>query len=148
MKIGELAKQAGCKVVTIHYYEKKGLMPAPERTQSNYREYDKKDLERLNFIRHCRSHGMSLDEIAQLLLIARNPENMCSLVHPLLEKHIRNVERQIAELQKLKDSLEVIRGQCEGEGGDCSVLKSLGNFADCAYCSHNCILPECPELKN
>ena len=66
VKIGELAKMTGCQVVTIRYYEKEGLLKRPERTERNYRLYGEEDMARLRFIRHCRQHGMSLDEISRI----------------------------------------------------------------------------------
>ena len=59
-KIGELARHVGCRVVTIRYYEKEGLLRSPERTAGNYRLYDETDVERLRFIQRCRSLDMSL----------------------------------------------------------------------------------------
>ena len=63
MRIGELAKKAGCPVQTIRFYEKAGLMRAPRRTSANYREYGPEHAERLAFITRCRSLDMSLPEI-------------------------------------------------------------------------------------
>ena len=66
MRIGEVAKISRCPAVTIRYYEKEGLLKRPERTERNYRLYGEEDMARLRFIRHCRQHGMSLDEIRTL----------------------------------------------------------------------------------
>ncbi|GAD65023.1 MerR family transcriptional regulator, partial [Aquipseudomonas alcaligenes] len=55
MKIGELGKQADCQVETIRYYEREGLLPVPGRSEGNYRVYGKEHLERLVFIRNCRT---------------------------------------------------------------------------------------------
>ena len=52
VKIGELARMAGCQVVTIRYYEKEGLLPAPERSAGGYRDYDEGQAERLRVIPH------------------------------------------------------------------------------------------------
>ena len=89
MKIGELSKKTGCKVVTIRYYEKEGLLKTPERTEGNYRVYSKKDMDRLEFIIHCRRHGMVLDEIKELLVFRDHPHTDCTWVTHLLRKHIR-----------------------------------------------------------
>ena len=62
MRIGELAHQAGVDVQTVRYYEREGLLAAPSRTQSGYRAYGPEHLERLNFVRHCRSLDMPLAE--------------------------------------------------------------------------------------
>ena len=61
MKIGELAKLADCQVETVRYYEREGLLPAPARSEGNYRLYSSEHLERLTFIRNCRTLDMTLD---------------------------------------------------------------------------------------
>ena len=102
MKIGELAKRTGCKAVTIRFYEKKGLMPKSKRTEGNYRNYDEKDFERLFFIRHCRRHGMSLEEIEKLLKLSANSGVEHGEIHELVKNHIVNIQEQIVELHQLK----------------------------------------------
>ena len=70
MKIGELAQSARCSVETVRYYEKEGLLPAPERGQNNYRIYGTAHVERLRLIRNCRALDMTLEEIRVLLMAA------------------------------------------------------------------------------
>ena len=65
IKIGELARRAQCPAQTIRYYEHEGLLPEPIRTAGNYRVYSRAHIERLSFIRNCRSLDMTLDEIRQ-----------------------------------------------------------------------------------
>ena len=86
VKIGELAKMTGCQVVTIRYYEKEGLLKRPERTERNYRLYGEEDMARLRFIRHCRQHGMSLDEIRTLLVYSDHPTGSCEWINALIRK--------------------------------------------------------------
>ena len=62
MKIGELARRAGCPVGTIRYYEHQGLLPNPSCNNSNYRLYGQLHFERLTFIRNCRALDMTLEE--------------------------------------------------------------------------------------
>ncbi|MBW3631274.1 MAG: MerR family DNA-binding transcriptional regulator [Gemmatimonadetes bacterium] len=57
MTIGELAAEAGVNVQTVRYYERRGLLPQPERTASGYRQYDVEALERLRFIRQAQDLG-------------------------------------------------------------------------------------------
>lgn len=136
LKIGELAKLAGCPVVTIRYYEKEGLLDAPQRTGGNYRLYGKKDIERLRFILHCRKHGITLAEIRQLLILFDNPERECSFAHELVERHLEFVENQISSLQELKEELKALNKKmgCEKKGG-CSIIKQLGGSDNCHYCN-------------
>ena len=72
MRIGELARQAGVDVQTVRYYEREGLLEAPARTGSGYRAYGPQHLERLNFVRHCRSLDMPLAEIKRLIDLSRD----------------------------------------------------------------------------
>lgn len=134
-KIGQLAKLAGCQVVTIRYYEKQGLMSAPERTGGNYRLYDDEDLQRLLFIRHCRRHGMKLAEIRELLAFRDNPQADCDWINTMLESHMENIGQQIKSLTQLKNQLSQLRQQCSGgRHGNCGILQSLSNTAHCPYC--------------
>ena len=77
VKIGELAKRTECPVETIRYYEREGLLPPAARSESNYRQYGDVHIERLQFIRHCRSLDMTLDEIQRLLSFRDAPEKNC-----------------------------------------------------------------------
>jgi len=73
MRIGELAKATDTQVETIRYYEREALLPQPGRTEGNYRVYGPEHVERLSFIRYCRSLDMALDEIRALLLMKDSP---------------------------------------------------------------------------
>ena len=135
IKIGELAKRAGCQVVTIRYYEKEGLLPRPERSEGNYRLYDSADVERLHFIRHCRLLGISLTEIKALLAFEENPTVKCDWINQLMAQHIATVDAQIASLQHLKHHLEHLQTQCAGgKEHDCGIIESLRNAAECPHC--------------
>ena len=129
LKIGGLAKQTGCQVETIRFYEQEGLLSAPPRSQNNYRLYGAEHVERLQFIRHCRSLDMTLDEIRSLLRFRDHPEDNCSEVNHLLDRHIGHVERRIAELQALQGQLRALRTQCHvaQAAKDCGILQSLAN---------------------
>jgi Cd(II)/Pb(II)-responsive transcriptional regulator len=134
VKIGELARMAGCQTVTIRYYEKEGLLPAPERSGGNYRLYDETQAERLRFIRHCRVHGMSLGEIRSLLAYQENPVADCGWISALVQRRIEAVDRQIEELKGLRDRLERLGRTCSGGAGGCGILKSLGASDGCPFC--------------
>lgn len=135
VKIGELAKMAGCQVVTIRYYEKEGLLPKPDRNGANYRLYGNTEIERLRFIRHCRHHGMSLTEIREILAFKDRPAADCGWINTMIEKHIANVDEQIASLTGLRSVLEDLRGKCAGgKSTGCGILASLNDIAACPYC--------------
>jgi Cd(II)/Pb(II)-responsive transcriptional regulator len=129
MRIGELAKQAACQPETIRFYEQKGLLPPPIRSQANYRLYDTIHADRLQFIRRCRALGMSLDEVQILLDFRDHPEKSCGAVTDLVDEHIGEIDRQIADMQFLRGQLAGLRSCCDSarEAKDCEILKQLNN---------------------
>ena len=126
-KIGELAAAAGCQVETIRYYEKEGLLPPPGRSGSNYRLYRAEHLERLSFIRHCRSMDMSLAEVRRLLHFRDAPEENCGEVNQLLDIHIARLGQRLAELKALEGHMIALRADCRQTlaARDCGILKGL-----------------------
>lgn len=125
--IGELAKRTRCQAETIRYYEREGLLPAPARSQGNYRQYDMTHVERLSFIRHCRSLDMTLDEIRALLDFRDAPTRNCAEVSALLDEHVRHVASRIVELRRLQRQLRHLRGLCAqpGQAERCGILNAM-----------------------
>nr|QIM10338.1 Cd(II)/Pb(II)-responsive transcriptional regulator [uncultured Alphaproteobacteria bacterium] len=136
MKIGEISKKSGCKVVTIRYYEQKGLLKKGLRTPANYRLYDEEDLERLNFIMHCRIHNLSLNEIKKLLMCGQNTQQSCEWIGDMIDGHITEIDKQIQSLESLKQHLQNLRLRCSGNDtvGNCAIIKQLHKHI---YCKHN-----------
>ncbi|MES2945477.1 MAG: Cd(II)/Pb(II)-responsive transcriptional regulator [Pseudomonadota bacterium] len=132
MKIGELAKAAFTQSETIRYYEREGLLPEAARTESNYRSYDSSHLQRLAFIRHCRSLDMTLGEIRTLLRFKDAPEDNCGQVNNLLDEHIGHVAKRIRELKALEKELKTLRLRCgNGQAAtDCGILEGLEQAAE------------------
>ncbi|HYD95455.1 MAG TPA: Cd(II)/Pb(II)-responsive transcriptional regulator [Noviherbaspirillum sp.] len=136
MKIGELAKRTGCEVETIRYYEREGLVPMPPRTEGNYRHYSEQDAERLLFIRHCRSLGMSLDDIRTLQHFQAQPELACDEINAMLDRHLEQTEQQIASLQRLQEQLQMLRNTCHSQlsARQCGILRNLESAANESGC--------------
>lgn len=127
IQIGELAKRTACPVVTIRYYEQEGLLPPPHRSRGNFRLYGEEHVERLRFIRHCRSLDMPLSDVRALLNYRDRPSQDCGEVNVLLDKHIRQVECRIEALLELKHQLAELRGACSGArpAESCGILQGL-----------------------
>lgn len=127
MRIGELAKATDTQVETIRYYEREALLPQPGRTEGNYRVYGPEHVERLSFIRYCRSLDMALDEIRALLRMKDSPPQDCSDINALVDEHIKHVAVRIKELKSLQKQLVDLRNSCAGGGAvdECGVLSGL-----------------------
>ena len=131
MKIGELSTASGTPIETIRYYERELLLPSPARTQGNFRVYESAHLERLQFIRYCRSLDMSLDEVRVLLRFKDVPGGSCQEVDDLLDEHIGHVSRRIKELRALEKQLKELRLRCRSEitADCCGILTGLTEAA-------------------
>lgn len=127
MKIGELAAATGTQVETIRYYEREGLLPRAPRSEGNYRIYGPEHVERLAFVRHCRSLDMALDEVRVLLRFKDEPQTECGEVNALLDEHIGHVANRIRDLRQLEKQLSALRKQCAGvrAAEQCGILNQL-----------------------
>ncbi len=133
MKIGELAKRTGCPVETIRYYEREGLLPEPARSEGNYRQYTLAHVERLSFIRHCRSLDMTQEEIRTLLALRDRPEADCGTANRLIDEHLHHVEVRIAELQALREQLRDLGSRCT-VAGNSQAAASSANWSSPRRC--------------
>jgi Cu(I)-responsive transcriptional regulator len=127
MTIGDLAKATGVKIVTIRYYEQAGLMPAPSRTEGNYRTYKPEHLRRLQFIRRLRDLGFGLERVRDLLRLASDGNQACDDVDRMTHEHLADVEEKIRDLQKLASELRRLSRCCKGGGqiADCRIVEAL-----------------------
>jgi Cd(II)/Pb(II)-responsive transcriptional regulator len=143
MLIGALATHAGCHTETIRYYEREGLLQKPSRTTAGYRSYTSEHLEQLNFVRHCRSLGMTLLEIRTLQSFRANPNLACTDINTLLDQHIVRIHQQIEAMHFLKKQLLALRDRCHDNlpASECGILNMLisagaGNECVCHALAH------------
>lgn len=127
MRIGELAKSAGVNVETVRYYERRGLLPPPARTQAGYRRYQPASVARLRFIRRARALGFTLHEIDELLTLRARPGAACDVVDVKAREKIALLRRKIQEMTAIEQSLTRLAGACDGRSpiGDCPILHEL-----------------------
>ena len=137
MLIGELAKQVGCEVETIRYYEKEGLLGKPPRSASGYRRYAGEHVGQLNFVLHCRSLGMTLAEIRTLQSFRTHPDLACAEINALLDQQIARVHQQIAAMRLLEKQLLALRERCHHNlaASECGILKNLVSAAEGDGCA-------------
>lgn len=146
LKIGQAAKEAGVNVDTVRYYERRGLLPSPQRKESGYRQYMGDTVKRIRFIKHAQELGFSLNEIAELLSLKLDPVAACSDVKKKAERKIAEIEEKLEMLRKMREALGCLVEMCEEnrEAGECPILEALDNSngaevtkVDC-YMSQGC----------
>ncbi len=125
MKIGEVAKKTGLSVKSIRYYHNIGLICAT-RDENGYREYDKPQIDSLNFISHSRDLGFSLDDCRSLLDLKLNQDRDAEDVKRLAKTHLEMVSDRITKLQELQNQLKHLIKDCRGgHQPDCAILSRL-----------------------
>jgi MerR family redox-sensitive transcriptional activator SoxR len=107
MRIGEVAEQAGVRTSLIRYYERIGLLPAPERV-SGQRRYDAAVLRRLAVIDVAQRAGLSLDEIAELVHAGTEP--MSDQLRELAHRKLPEIDALIERAQRVRAWLETATG--------------------------------------
>lgn len=126
MKIGQLSQQTDCKIETIRYYERIGLLPEPARSESGYRLYDQSYAKRLAFICRSRELGFSIKEIRALLNLVDGGNYTCSDVKSITMNNVDNIRQKITDLKKLEESLSRIAAQCAGDTTpECPIIEAL-----------------------
>ncbi len=129
MNIGNAAKMSGVPAKTIRYYEQVGLIPPAGRAANGYRDYDKKDVEVLRFIKRSRSLGFSVSEVSSLLDLWLNGGRASADVKSIATKHINAVEQKIAEMQSILGTLKNLTKCCHGDDRpDCPILDDLAGM--------------------
>jgi len=103
--IGKVAKAAGVSVQAVRYYERLGLMPPAQRTESGYRVYPREILERLRFIRQAQAVGLRLEEIREILRIKYAGKSPCNCVRDMLQEKLKELEEQLAGLASFRKQL-------------------------------------------
>jgi DNA-binding transcriptional MerR regulator len=128
--IGQAAKRSGLSPKAIRLYENKGLLEAVDRTASGYRNYTNEDVAALSFIRQAKSLDLRLDEIRDVIDLQRGGAQPCQTVLTLLDRHIADVDRTIADLRALRTSLARARSSAKAssqngqDGIICQIVES------------------------
>lgn len=105
MRVGELAETAGTTPDTIRYYERAGLLPAPNRTTSGYRAYDESAIDRLQFIQGAQRLGLHLNDIRDLLAIRDTGTCPCEPAETLLKRRLSELDAEVARLSALRQEM-------------------------------------------
>lgn len=129
LKVGEVAAQAGVNLQTIHYYERRGLLPRPPRTASNYRAYPVDTVLRVRFVKQAQQLGFTLKEIKELLSLRAAPRTRCADVRERAEVKVRDIEDKIRNLESMRETLTKLIGECSGNGPvtACPILDAMEN---------------------
>jgi MerR family mercuric resistance operon transcriptional regulator len=125
MTIGDLAKVAGVNVETVRFYQRKRLMPEPERPVGSIRRYDRHDQSRLNFIKAAKRLGFSLDETAQLLQLEDGAS--CAQARVMAQAKLAEVRLKLMDLHRMEAALSGLILLCGSAQGNvrCPLIAAM-----------------------
>ena len=127
---GELAKQSGVNRETIRYYERIGLIPLPDRSESNYCLFTPEDVQRVRFIKRAQAVGFSLSQIKLLLDLKFDSGATCGDVRGTVEAKIEEIDEKINALLAMRAVLAELATECPGGDrpvDECPILESLSH---------------------
>ena len=118
LTIGTFAKAAGVNVETIRFYQRRGLLPEPERPFGSIRRYGGADVARVKFVKSAQRLGFSLDEIAELLLLDDGAK--CSEAEKLAAQRLADVQARLSDLRQMEKVLSKLVRECKVHRGRAS----------------------------
>ncbi len=102
LRIGAVAKKAGVGVQTLHFYEREGLLPKPQRSAANYRLYNSEALRRVLFIKKAQAVGLTLDEISDVLDVKDHGKAPCRRVAEVVAERLGEIDAELAKLRAFR----------------------------------------------
>jgi MerR family mercuric resistance operon transcriptional regulator len=128
LTIGRLARLAGVHVETVRYYQRRGLVPEPERIDGGYRHYRADTITRLHFIKRAQALGFTLEEVGGLLGLSR--VSACAETRDLAARRVALIDRKLADLGAMRAALADLVAQCDANQMDqaelaCPIIVSL-----------------------
>jgi DNA-binding transcriptional MerR regulator len=133
LRIGEVARQTGLSIKTIRYYESRGLLEQPPRTQGGYRLYGPEEVARLRFVQRAKLLGLTLEEIKELveLAVRCNEGEIVPRLEEVLEAKLAETERKMVELSAFRQNLLYYRERASALSG---VLPTDRYCEDVSFC--------------
>ncbi|WP_321797143.1 Cu(I)-responsive transcriptional regulator [Caballeronia sp. J97] len=126
MNIGEAARASGVTAKMIRYYESVGLLNPVRRTSSGYRMYGDQEVHALRFVRQARRLGFLVEDIRKLLALWQDRSRASAEVKSIALEHVAELDRRIAELTEMRDTLSHLANHCHGDARpDCPILDKL-----------------------
>ena len=104
--VGEMARFLNVSASTLRYYDKEGLLPFVERSNSGIRMFSDKDYEWLKIIECLKKSGLSIKEIRSYIDMTKRGDDSLEERLQLFEERKKDVERQMKELQETLDLLK------------------------------------------
>ena len=126
MRIGELSERTGVSVQALRFYERRGLITPPVRSDSGYRVYAPSAVREVRAIKWAQGLGFRLEELVEVMRILRDHERRrTGVVRARARVKIEEIDGTIRRLQTMRRSLRaIVACRCNGH---CPIIeKAIG----------------------
>lgn len=125
LTIGRLADEAGVNVETIRYYQRRGLMPQPDKPVNGQRRYAADALRRVHFIKRAQVLGFTLEEVGSLLEL--DAAHACGETRELAAHKLAVIDSKLGDLKAMRKALVALLRQCDSgtAKGNCPIIHAL-----------------------
>jgi MerR family mercuric resistance operon transcriptional regulator len=127
LSIGQVARQAGVNVQTLRYYERRGILQPPQRSEAGRRQYPSETVRLLRFIKRAQDLGFTLKEIQELIALRETRGRDRSRVRRLAAARLGDVDEKINRLRAIRKALATLVESCacRGQALECPILEAL-----------------------
>lgn len=127
LRTSEVAKAAGVNLQTIRFYEREGLLPAPKRTLSGYRQYSDEAVRIIRFIKRAQELGFTLREAKELLKLRSAGPRRAGAARLAAESKLEDIDEKIRDLNAMRAALSSLVETCACAGGpvSCPILEAI-----------------------
>ncbi|OUS68547.1 Hg(II)-responsive transcriptional regulator [Paenibacillus sp. MY03] len=126
-RTGDISKLCNVNKETLRYYERKGLIAEPVRTDAGYRLYPDDTVKRIMFIKRIQELGFTLSEIDKLLGIVDKDDVRCADMHDFVVRKLEDVRLKIRDLKRIECMLKDLKDRCPDEKAihECPIIEAL-----------------------
>lgn len=126
MNISDVAKRTGLTSKAIRFYEEKGIVTPPLRSENGYRSYTLQHIDELTLLRQARQVGFNLEECGELVGLFNDPARHSADVKARTLQKAAEIEAHIAELHRMRERLLALAAVCPGDdGAECPIINQL-----------------------
>ncbi|WP_257345814.1 MerR family transcriptional regulator [Pseudalkalibacillus decolorationis] len=128
LTISQVAREANVNIETIRYYERRGLISEPPRTESGYRKFPQEVVKDIKFIKRTQDLGFTLEEIKSLLAVSKDQKFRSEEMHDFATSKMKEIETKIHDLHQMKTLLEDLAEKCPGSGiskRECPIIENF-----------------------
>jgi DNA-binding transcriptional MerR regulator len=127
LSTGDVAREARVNIQTLRYYERRGLLRAPQRSDGGHRRYIAESVRLIRFVKRAQGLGFTLKEVEELLVLRSGPGRECSRVQRLALAKLEDVDEKIGRLRAIRKSISKLVQSCasRGEAPDCPIIEAL-----------------------